>query len=151
MSEPSSPAGAASRRLTPIIAVVALCSLISAVVAYRFGLRKGASFPAAAPTTSSGAPCSSYQDAAALVGKDACITGRVLNVVTSKAGNTYLDFCQDYRTCPFSSVIFKEDRGRFGDLQYLQGRFVELRGLVSTYKERPQIIVRAPEQIKLRQ
>ena len=72
-------------------------------------------------------------------------------VFTSKAGNTYLDFCEDYRACPFSSVIFSQDRTKFGDLSVLQGQFVEIRGLVSYYKDRPQIIIRAPEQLKLRE
>lgn len=79
------------------------------------------------------------------------MTGRVLKVFTSKMGNTYLDFCEDYRSCPFSSVIFSEDRAKFGNLLSLQGQVVEIRGLVSYYKERPQIIIRGPEQLKLRE
>lgn len=141
------------RRPALIIVVVALSSVISAAVAYRYGARRGMA-PAVATSSAppvGDIPCVQYTEANALVGKPACVTGRVLKVFTSKAGNTYLDFCEDYRACPFSSVIFSQDRTKFGDLSVLQGQFVEIRGLVSYYKDRPQIIIRAPEQLKLRE
>lgn len=137
-----------------IVAVVVLTSALSALIAYHFGTRNPASRPelsAAQGVVAESVPCVPYTGAAALAGKPSCITGRILKVFTSKAGNTYLDFCEDYRSCPFSSVIFSEDRTKFGDLMFLQGQMVEIRGLVSYYKERPQIIIREPDQLKLRQ
>ena len=141
------------RQLALALTAVVLSSAISGVVAYRYGMRKYSARPAPLPSASAGenAPCVPYTEASSLVGNSACVTGRVLKVFTSKAGNTYLDFCEDYRSCPFSSVIFSQDRSKFGDLGSLQGQVVEIRGLVSYYKERPQIIVRAPEQVKLRE
>lgn len=136
------------------LTAVILSAAISGAVAYHFGRGKDSSrgaVPYAGDTVPANAPCAPYADAGPLVGKSACISGRVLKVYTSKAGNTYLDFCEDYRSCPFSSVIFSQDRAKFGDLATLQGQFVEIRGLVSYYKERPQIIIRAPEQLKLRE
>jgi hypothetical protein len=134
---------------------VLLASAISATVAYRFGAQRNPVAPRpaarAVAAAEADAPCIAYTEANAHVGQPACVTGRVLKVVTSKSGNTYLDFCEDYRACPFSSVIFSQDRAKFGDLATLQGQFVEIRGLVSYYKERPQIIIRAPEQLKLRE
>ena len=148
------------------VTVVVLASAISAAVAYRFGARKEAAHSAGPATTPQAAPARAFSDAAAsvpsqacvpfaeaapLVGNTACVTGRVLKVATSKAGHTFLDFCEDYRKCPFSTVIFFEDRAKFGDLLYLQGQVVELRGLVGYYRERPQIIIRDPGQLKLRE
>ena len=136
------------------VAALVLTSAVSALIAYQYGRRNPsgrAEFSAAPGTAAESAPCVPYAGAAELVGKPSCITGRVLKVFTSKAGNTYLDFCEDYRSCPFSSVIFSEDRTKFGDLLFLQGQVVEIRGLVSYYKERPQIIIRGPDQLKLRQ
>jgi hypothetical protein len=141
------------RRPALIIVVVVIPSLISAAVAYRYGSRRGMA-PAAAPSSvpsAADSPCVQYTAANSLVGRPACVTGRVLKVFTSKSGNTYFDFCEDYRACPFSSVIFSQDRPKFGDLTTLQGQFVEIRGLVSYYKDRPQIIIRAAEQVKLRE
>ena len=146
--------GMSRRHWTLVITSILVASALSAAVAYRFGSGKVALRPAtstqAAPVSATG-PCVPFAEAAPLVGNPACITGRILKVFTSKAGNTYLDFCEDYRACPFSSVIFSQDRAKFGDLTTLQGQFVEIRGLVSYYKDRPQIIIRAPEQLKLRE
>jgi hypothetical protein len=142
------------RQLALILTVVVFSSAISAAIAYHYGTRKDPVRPAYRPNESSAAenaPCVPYTEASSLVGNSSCVTGRVLKVFTSKAGNTYLDFCEDYRSCPFSSVIFSQDRTKFGDLTSLQGQFVEIRGLVSYYKERPQIVIRAPEQVKLRE
>lgn len=141
------------RQLALTLTAVVLSSAISAVVAYHYATRKDSDRPAfrpAATAAADNAPCVPYTEASSLVGNSACVTGRVLKVFTSKAGNTYFDYCEDYRSCPFSSVIFSQDRAKFGDLASLQGQAVEIRGLVSYYKERPQIIIRAPEQVKLR-
>lgn len=134
-----------------ILTAVVFSSAISAAIAYHYGTRKRPAFRQNDATTAENAPCVPYTEASSLVGNSSCVTGRVLKVFTSKAGNTYLDFCEDYRSCPFSSVIFSQDRVKFGNLSSLQGQVVEIRGLVSYYKERPQIIIRAPEQVKLRE
>jgi hypothetical protein len=87
-------------------------------------------------------------EAASQLGKTACVSGRVLRVFTSRAGNVFLDFCTDYRRCPFSTVIFSSDRGKFGDLSTLGGREVEIRGTVTSYHGRAEIIIRDPSQIR---
>jgi DNA/RNA endonuclease YhcR with UshA esterase domain len=83
-----------------------------------------------------------------LVGTNGCVAGLVLRVYSARTGNTFLDFCQDYRTCPFSSVIFASDRDKFGNLESLQGKRVEIRGDIITYQDRPEIIIRDPQQIR---
>jgi hypothetical protein len=83
------------------------------------------------------------------VGETGCVSGRVLRVFTSRGGSTFLDFCEDYRDCPFSSVIFSSDKRKFGDLQSLAGRQIEIRGFIDVYRQRPQIVIRDPEQIRM--
>jgi hypothetical protein len=72
-----------------------------------------------------------------------------VRVFTSRGGNTFLDFCEDYRDCPFTSVIFSSDKNKFGDLASLAGRQIEIRGPIAVYQGRPEIIIRDPEQIRL--
>lgn len=43
------------------------------------------------------------------VGEYACVVGRVDHIYTSQKGNTFLNFCPDYKTCPFGAVIFGSD------------------------------------------
>jgi hypothetical protein len=95
------------------------------------------------------AGCVDFHGAAAHAGEAGCVSGRVLRVFTSRGGNTFLDFCEDYRECPFTSVIFSSDKSKFGDLQSLAGRQIEIRGPVTVYQGRPEIIIRDPEQIRL--
>ena len=93
--------------------------------------------------------CVDFHDAAPHAGERGCISGRVVKVFTSGAGNTFLDFCEDYRECPFTSVIFSSDKQKFGDLQSLAGRQIEIRGTITVYQGKPEIVIRDPGQIRM--
>jgi len=127
------------------LALVAITGL-GALVAYRSGLRRGLS--EARLTAAAGGGCVDFHQAAAHTGEQACVTGRILRAFTSKSGNTFLDFCDDYRNCPFTSIIFATDRAKFGDLTALQGRQVELRGKIQVYHDQPEIVLNDPAQIR---
>jgi hypothetical protein len=101
-----------------------------------------------APVASSPPPCEDIRNAGPLVGKSGCVAGLVLRVYSARTGNTFLDFCQDYRTCPFTSVIFASDKSKFGDLESLQGKRVEIRGDVVTYQGHAEIIIHDPQQVR---
>ena len=101
-----------------------------------------------ASAASSPPPCVDVRNAGPLEGKSGCVAGLVLRVYSARTGNTFLDFCQDYRTCPFTSVIFASDKNKFGDLESLQGKRVEIRGEVVNYQGRAEIIIRDPQQIR---
>jgi hypothetical protein len=139
------------RQLALVVAILLVASILSAFVAYRLGLRRSAGPPAPlAPASGSKAvDCVSFSDAGARVGTTGCVQGRVLRVFTSRAGNTFLDFCPDYRRCPFTSVIFAADRGKFGNLNALAGQQVEIRGPITTYEARAEIIIHDPQQIRV--
>jgi len=139
------------RQLGLVVVVLVIACTLSAFVAYRLGLRRSAR-PAAMPgpaSESKTGECVSFSDAGARVGTAGCVQGRILRVFTSRAGNTFLDFCPDYRRCPFTSVIFAADRGKFGDLNALGGDQVEIRGPITTYEGRAEIIIHDPQQIRV--
>lgn len=104
----------------------------------------------ATPESASGnpPPCEDIRKASSLEGKNGCITGLVQRVYTSHSGNSFLDFCQDYRACPFTSVIFAADKSKFGDVGSLQGKRVEIRGDVVSYQGRAEIILHDPQQVR---
>ncbi len=95
------------------------------------------------------AGCVDFHDAGPHAGETGCVSGRVVKVFTSGGGNTFLDFCEDYRDCPFTSVIFSSDKQKFGDLHSLAGRQIEIRGPITVYKGRPEIVIRDPGQIRM--
>jgi len=109
--------------------------------------QQSASVPGAT-ARSSPPPCADIRNAGPQVGKSGCVAGLVLRVYSARTGNTFLDFCQDYRTCPFTSVIFASDKNKFGDLGSLQGKRVEIRGDIVTYQGRAEIIIRDPQQVR---
>ncbi len=137
-----------SRRHKLIVgaAVLALCSLAS-VREYRRVHGFGDGSQDAPSSSLSRAPCIDFHQADAHAGENVCISGMVLRAYTSKAGNTFLDFCADYRACPFSTVIFARDRSRFGNLSALTGQHVQIRGQITRYRGRAEIIIRAPGQL----
>ncbi|MBZ5564524.1 MAG: hypothetical protein LAP13_19155 [Acidobacteriia bacterium] len=130
------------KRVAAVVLLVFVLGLALLAGLWR-GRRRGAGQSAA------DAPCVDIRDAGKHVGEQGCVTGRVVGVVTSRAGNTFLDFCPDYRHCPFSTVIFASDRNKFGDLESLRGQQVEIRGPITVYRSRPQIIIHDPRQIRM--
>ena len=106
------------------------------------------SAPHTIPSPSVAAPCVDIHSAPDLMGKNGCVSGLILRVYTAASGNTFLDFCQDYRTCPFTSVIFAADKAKFGDVGSLQGSRVELRGGVVSYEGRAEIVIHEPRQVR---
>ena len=52
------------------------------------------------------AQCIPFAEANEQIGATRCITGKVLKVEEGQAGVTYLNFCEDCRSCPFTVVVF---------------------------------------------
>jgi len=109
---------------------------------------QASSLPDPEPAGADSSGCTQIHDVSRLEGREGCVTGLILRVYTAGSGNTFLDFCQDYRTCPFTSVIFSADKPRFGDAGTLQGRHVEIRGNVVAYQGRAEIILHDPQQVR---
>jgi hypothetical protein len=93
------------------------------------------------------ADCVPFAEARQHVGKTQCIRGTVLHVKEGSRGVTFLDFCEDYRICPFTVVVFPSDLKHVGDVRQLQGRTVEIKGTIQDYDGRAEIILRNPQQL----
>lgn len=99
--------------------------------------------------TFANAACVPFTEAPKKLGSTLCITGKVLSVKQSDSGAAwFLNFCPDYRTCPFSAVVFSKDLRDVGDVRMLEGRTVEIHGRVLEYKGVPEIIIRDARQLK---
>jgi DNA/RNA endonuclease YhcR with UshA esterase domain len=93
------------------------------------------------------ADCVTFAEARQHIGKTQCIRGTVLHVQGGANGVTFLDFCEDYETCPFTVVVFPGDLRKLGDVGQLTGRAVEIKGTVEEYNGRAEIILRHPQQL----
>jgi len=91
--------------------------------------------------------CVSFTEARHHLGKTQCITGTVMHVKEGNNGVMFLDFCDNYETCPFTVVVFRGDLRRVGDVRQLTGQAIEIRGTVEEYDGRAEIILRHPQQL----
>lgn len=147
----ASPAAMIRKRTATFIVAGVAAVVLSSVVAYRLGLRHAAVTKSLRDQVQAPAgDCVDIQNAGRHTGENSCVEGRVLRVFTSRSGSTFLDFCQNYQNCPFTSVIFATDRSHFGNLGSLEGRRVQISGEITTYNGRAEIIIRDPKQIRAR-
>jgi len=91
----------------------------------------------------------SFEEAHNHIGEYAIVTGTVVKVVRSYKA-IFLDFCDNYQTCPFVGVIFTSGgTSQYGNLSEYQGKNISVRGIVANYKGRAEIIISDPSQISL--
>ena len=102
---------------------------------------------AAALTPVSIAECISFDQAQKHIGETRCVTGQVVRVQVGAKGTHYLDFCEDYRLCPFTVVVFSHDLKNVGDVRCLAGRIIEIRGEIKEYNDRAEIILDSRKQL----
>ena len=91
--------------------------------------------------------CLSVAEARKHVGEIKCVTGTVVRVKQGTRGVYFLDFCDDFRLCPFTVVIFPGDLESVGDVRQLQGRMVEIHGQVKEYDGRTEIVLEEYRQL----
>ena len=98
-------------------------------------------------TSSAGSACVPFTEARKHIGSNRCVTGKVLRVKKGNGGVHFFDFCEDYRVCPFTVVVFPGDLKKIGDLRQLQGRQIEIEGPVKEYDGRAEIILKRLSQL----
>jgi hypothetical protein len=91
--------------------------------------------------------CLPFSEARNHVGEVKYITGIVVRVKQGDRGVHFLDFCDDFRLCPFAVVIFPRDLKSVGDVRQLQGRMIEIHGPVKEYDGRAEIILEEYRQL----
>jgi hypothetical protein len=91
--------------------------------------------------------CLSFEEARKHVGETKCVTGKVVRVKQGERGVHFLDFCDDFRLCPFTVVIFPRDLKSVGDVRQLTGRMIEIHGQVKEYDGRAEIILEEYRQL----
>ncbi len=93
------------------------------------------------------AACIPMEQAPAKVGDETCVRGTVVQVSESKTGTWFLNYCDDYRKCPFTVVVFARDLRDVGDVRMLRGRTIEVFGKIRLYDGRAEIILRHARQL----
>lgn len=94
------------------------------------------------------ADCLSVTQAPENIGRNACVTGKVLKVAQSQSGTYFLDFCENYRECPFTVVIFQKNLRDVGDIRRLEGQQINIHGRIKHYSGRAEIVLEDARQLK---
>jgi hypothetical protein len=93
------------------------------------------------------ADCIPFDQAGKHVGETQCVSGKIFRVQVGSRGVHYLDFCEDFRLCPFTVVIFPHNLKNVGDVRQLEGRIVEVHGPIKEYDGRAEIILQESRQL----
>jgi hypothetical protein len=87
------------------------------------------------------AECIPFTQARDHIGENQCVSGTVLRVKSGGRGITYFDFCDDFRVCPFTVVIFPGHLKDIGDVRQLQNRQIQIHGELKSYDGRAEIVL----------
>ena len=80
------------------------------------------------------------------------ICDKVWDTFVSKTGNIYLNYGGTFLNNSFTAVIFAKDTANFKEFkpqEFLKGKKVCVTGTVTIYKDKPQIVIKNPNQIRI--
>jgi hypothetical protein len=99
-------------------------------------------------STAASAKCIPFEAAEDKIGDQTCVTGKVVKVAQSKGGTFFLNFCENYRTCPFTVVVFPSNLKDVGDVRQLEGKTIEIYGRIQLWRGHAEIVLRDSRQLK---
>jgi hypothetical protein len=92
--------------------------------------------------------CIPFEQATEHIGKKACVTGKILKVAESQSGSLFLDFCENYRKCPFTVVVFRSNLRDVGNVRALEGKTIEITGKIKKWQGRAEIVLKDVRQLE---
>jgi DNA/RNA endonuclease YhcR with UshA esterase domain len=85
------------------------------------------------------------------LGQVVTVEGVVSEVHHAASGRaTFIDIGGRYPNNPFTAVIFSDDANKFPDVDALNGKTVDITGIIKNYKDRPEIILNDASQVKVK-
>ncbi len=88
-------------------------------------------------------------DAAKYVGKSVTVEGAVSEVHHAASGKAiFVDMGGHFPDNAFAAVLFSSDAPKFPDIDSLEGKVIDVTGIIKLYQEHPEIILTDPAQIK---
>jgi micrococcal nuclease len=78
------------------------------------------------------------------------VCGKVMGTFKSKSGTTFINFGAAFPNQTFSAVIMESSLEKFSyqPVDYLKNKDVCVTGMVKMYKEKPEILIKGPNQIR---
>ena len=85
--------------------------------------------------------CIPYSQARDHIGETRCVSGKVLRIKHGARGVMFFDYCEDFRVCPFTVVVFPGKLKDIGDVRQLENKTVEIHGEIKKYDGRAEIVL----------
>jgi len=104
------------------------------------------SLMAAAPAKTP--PIVTPERAASHVGEEIVVQGKVTQIVLSVNLTTHINFGGIYPKHVFTATIFKANQTLFPGIRDLDGKVVQVQGVVRLYRGKPEIVLTQPSQIR---
>jgi hypothetical protein len=82
------------------------------------------------------------------LGNKVQITEKIFQVIETKNGQVYLNIGGKYPVNKLSAVIFENNIGNFGELKKYENKLVKIKGTLSNYKGRAEIIINKQWQLQ---
>ena len=94
-------------------------------------------------------PVITPDEAAKHVGKVVIVRGEISQIVLSVNLTTHINFGGLYPNHVFTATIFKAKQPLFEGVKELEGKVVQVRGVVHLYRGKPEIVLEEPTQLRL--
>lgn len=91
-----------------------------------------------------------FSQASRCLGETRQVIGRIDHVSISKTGMLFVNFCVNWRACPFTAVVFKEKVPAFDGIGRYVGAEVAISGKVISFQGHTQIVLESLDQIVVR-
>jgi len=81
--------------------------------------------------------------------QETIIEGKVFEVYSNANGNVFLNFGSKYPNNCFTAVIFKNNLSKFNTIANLEQKTIRLKGKITQYQGKPEIILQDVSQIEI--
>ncbi|MEM5835278.1 MAG: thermonuclease family protein [Candidatus Aenigmatarchaeota archaeon] len=85
------------------------------------------------------------------IGENKTVVGKIVSSFRSKTNTIFLNFEKAYPNQCFTAVIFSSDLSKFPEMpeKYYYGKIVRVKGKITEYQGKPEIILKDPKQIEI--
>ena len=89
------------------------------------------------------------KDAVRHIGQTVTVSGRA-TLTVMPSGEVYIDLDGQGENAPLAGYVSRWNRNNFQNLRAFNGKVIQIRGQIATFRDQPQIFLRDPSQIRVK-
>jgi hypothetical protein len=83
------------------------------------------------------------------IGQTVTVSGRA-TLTVMPSGEVYIDLDGQGENAPFAGYVSRWNRNNFLNLRALDGKVIQIRGQIATFRDQPQIFLRDASQVRVK-